>query len=104
MNEKFTNFSFEERESIEKNKENRQSYVFSSLLKLFKFGSINDFIQNIKKNFQSANNAEQINQERTKIRKCSYLELAKEIKSKQKAFTLKLVQPDVNREPNSPVK
>ena len=51
MNEKFTNFSFEERESIEKNKENRQSYVFSSLLKLFKFGSINDFIQNIKNPF-----------------------------------------------------
>ena len=53
INKKLGHFSEEQRYLIELNQENRQSPVFSLLLKLNKFGNIEDFLASIGKHIQS---------------------------------------------------
>lgn len=43
------NFTPHQKTYIEENQENRKSFVFNALLKLYKFGDIKDFIDAIAK-------------------------------------------------------
>jgi hypothetical protein len=52
IEEKLSCLNFDEIEMIFANQENRQNYVFSSLLKLYKFGNIEGFIENLKKHLK----------------------------------------------------
>ena len=76
---KMSGFSEEQRFLIELNQDNRQNMVFSLLLKLNKFGNIDDFIVNIKKKMNTLLKS-----------KCSYVDLAREIEKKRNRNVIKL--------------
>ena len=49
IEEKLGNFTSAQREFIEQNEDNRKSFVFAALLKLYKFGDIKDFVEAVAK-------------------------------------------------------
>jgi hypothetical protein len=49
IDEKFSNFSEKQKKLIENNQENRKSFVFNALLKLYKFGDVKEFIEALSK-------------------------------------------------------
>ena len=49
IDEKLKIFSEKERIFIEKSQDNRKSFIFNALLKLFKFGDINEFVDTLSK-------------------------------------------------------
>lgn len=61
------------------NMENRQSIVFSLLLKLKKFGNINDFVENMNEKIKVL-----------KKKKCSYVDLARELEKRKNSSVIRL--------------
>lgn len=49
IDEKLYQFTDKEKMYIEQKQENRKSFVFSSLLKLYKFGNLKQFVENLKR-------------------------------------------------------
>lgn len=74
------------------NQENRQSFIFSALLKLYKFGNIQGFIESVRKHIDEEVPVVSMNFE-SRRKKSSYLEVAREIQRKKKTFSIRLVMP-----------
>ena len=96
MEERLRDFTDKEKLMIEHNQENRKSFVFSSLLKLQKFGDLKDFVDSLNKGFKALKTTEvQLPEPPVSIQaNIHYSDIARKTDKAKTGFTIKLMDCD----------